>query len=76
MTSSPTTNSVAIPEIIRVISGEEAKYEAALHGLNNSQWRYIPNREKLMGLEFRLGDNKTYYINHDIPDFEIELRMR
>lgn len=65
-----------LPTIIRVDSEREARYEAGLHGLPPSQWRYIGNREQLMGLEFRQGNSKTYYINFDIPDFEIELRMR
>lgn len=65
-----------LPKIVRVDSEREARYEAGLHGLLPSQWRYIGNREKLMGLEFREGDQKTYYINYDIPKFEIDLRMR
>ena len=72
----PDTSYVAIPTIIRVENEREARREADLHGLRPHQWRYIPNREKLMGLEFRAGDEKTYYINYDVADYEIELRMR
>lgn len=72
----PDTNTVTLPEIIRVNSEREARYEAHLHGLRPNQWRYMHTHEKLMGLEFREGDGKTYYINRDIPQFEIDLRMR
>lgn len=70
------TNMSDLPVIIRVGSEQEARKEARLHEIPYSQWRYIGTREQLMGLEFRAGDNKTYYINFNIPDFEIELRMR
>lgn len=76
MTSPQNTNSGSLPTIIRVNNEREARYEADLHGLHPHKWRYIGTREKLMGLEFREGDEKTYYINYDIPKFEIDLRMR
>lgn len=70
------TANLVFPVIIRVDNESEAKYEANLHGLLPNQFRYIHRREQLMGLELRVGDGKTYYINRDIPDFDIELRMR
>lgn len=64
------------PTIIRVDDEREARYEAGLHGLDRHQWCYIANRESLMGFEFREGDNRTYYINHNISKLDLDLRMR
>lgn len=72
----PDTSTIALPTIIRVESEQEARYEARLHGLYPSQWRYIANRESLMGFEFREGDETTYYVHHDVSHREIEARMR
>lgn len=60
-------------KIVRVDSVQEARREAELYGLTRN-WKYIANSEQIKGIEFRNGI--TYFIHHNVPQFEIDLRIR
>lgn len=61
-------------KIVRVGSRQEAEYEAHLHGLHPADWRYIHRTEQVKGITFQM--NKVYYINYDVSQIEIDLRLR
>lgn len=68
------TNTSGLPNIVRVKSYQEARYEAGLHGKMPAEWRYIGTKEQLKGYELKEGI--TYYIDFDIPELEVMLRIR
>lgn len=68
------TNSGGIPNIVRVKNYQQARYEAGLQGKLPHAWKYIGTKEQLKGYELKEGI--TYYIDYDIPELEVLLRMR
>lgn len=63
-----------LPNIVRVNSYEETRREVELHGKLPHEWKYIGNADQIKGYELKEGI--TYYIDYDVPELEIMLRIR
>jgi hypothetical protein len=62
----------SLPTIIRVRNKSEAEFESRLQGLSPSKVRYIHRTDQIRGITFQ--PEITYFINQDVPYYEIEMR--